>query len=467
MSGRPSDAAESGRATGGGCIVSGARLERWVWGRARREWSERLAPAMRAFADVRDLWESDLWAHEGPRVERWLASIQAGGPGEGRGPGAAGPPRFAPDPRANCGALRFVHWNILKGIDLGGILAWLEKDPRLARPDLLLLSEVDVGMARSGNCHVAAEIAARLGLRWAFAPNFLELTKGPGTDALAPGENAIGLHGVAMLSRRPPFALARAALPECFDMFAFAEKRYGGRAALLASFPGGLVTAVAHLEVRHSPACRATQMRALLRAVDAFVAAEARAGRPVATVVLSGDWNTHTFPRGSLGGSLRGMARIVMTPGRTLERQLMEPWRSGREPLFEELARAGYVWQPLNDRRATAFEILGNVEELGFLPGVLRWGAAKMLGLGERRIDLRLDWFAARSVAARDHPAADAQAGPLPVAQSAPEPFSGRLAGRSPADDRSLPAPATVGRLNRAHRPSDHLPIALDIASPL
>lgn len=359
---------------------------------------------------------SQFWRLEGRRVERILGTVQAGGP-----EATAGAP---PPPRP--GTLRCVHWNILKGIAFDAIVEQLTEQPELRDPDLLLLNEVDVGMARSANTHVAAALAQRLGLHWAFVPSYLELTKGPGPDADAPGANRLGLHGVAILSRARPLALRACPLPETFDMFDFPEKRYGRRTALFAALGEGRVIAAAHLEVRGSPRGRAAQIAALLAGLDAFAAEEARQGRGVRRVVLGGDLNTHTFDRGGWGRALQGLGRIALNPPARLRRQLLQPWRHGREPLFAELRRAGFSWEGLNDLRPTAAESLDRVEEVERLPARLRGPARALL---HRRVPLRLDWFAARGL---------------------------------PPGEKSFGA-ATVGTWPPGGVPSDHLPIVVEV----
>jgi endonuclease/exonuclease/phosphatase family metal-dependent hydrolase len=359
---------------------------------------------------------SQFWRLEGRSVERILGTVQAGGP---KATAEASPP-------ARPGTLRCVHWNILKGIALDAIVEPLKQHPALRDPDLLLLNEVDVGMARSANLHVAAVLAERLGLHWAFVPSYLELTKGPGPDADAPGVNRLGLHGVAILSRARPLALWACPLPESFDAFDFSEKRYGRRTALFAALGEGRVVAAAHLEVRGSPRGRAAQIGALLAGLDAFAGEEALQGRAVRRVLLGGDLNTHTFDRGGWGRALRGLGRIALSPPARLRRQLLQPWRHGREPLFAELRRAGFSWEELNDLRPTAAERLDRVEEIERLPARLRGPARALL---QRRVPLRLDWFAARGL---------------------------------PPGERSFGA-ATVGAWPPGRVPSDHLPIVVEI----
>src|SRR5438094_4594546 len=57
--------------------------------------------------------------------------------------------------------VRAVAWNIERGIRLEGIIELLQEHPALANADVLLLSELDWGMARTGNRFVAREIASR------------------------------------------------------------------------------------------------------------------------------------------------------------------------------------------------------------------------------------------------------------------------------------------------------------------
>lgn len=325
---------------------------------------------------------SQFWRREGRRVERILGTVQAGGPERDAG----GP---------STERLRLVHWNILKGIAFDAIVAALAEHPDLRDPDLLLLNEVDVGMARSANRHVAAALAERFCLHWAFVPSYLELTKGPGSDADAPGPNRVGLHGVAILSRTRPLALRACPLPETFDMFDFPEKRYGRRTALFAALGEGRVIVAAHLEVRGSPQGRAGQMAALLAGLETFAAEEALQGRVVHQVLLGGDLNTHTFDRRGWRQILQSLGRIALCSPARLERQLLHPWRRGREPLFAELRRAGFTWKELNDLRPTASESLERVEEIDRLPARLRGPARALL---RRRVPLRLDWFAARGL---------------------------------------------------------------------
>ncbi|TIW86618.1 MAG: endonuclease, partial [Mesorhizobium sp.] len=54
-------------------------------------------------------------------------------------------------------------------------------------PHVVLLSEVDKGMARSGNGHLLSRLADRLGHSYAYGVEFLELGTGNETEQVANG----------------------------------------------------------------------------------------------------------------------------------------------------------------------------------------------------------------------------------------------------------------------------------------
>ena len=70
-------------------------------------------------------------------------------------------------------SLRIVSWNIDHGSNLDVICAELQKNPA----DLFLFQEVDQNAARSGQQDVAAELAKRLGMHFAYAAEFEELSQ--------------------------------------------------------------------------------------------------------------------------------------------------------------------------------------------------------------------------------------------------------------------------------------------------
>src|SRR5262245_54343171 len=76
--------------------------------------------------------------------------------------------------------------------------------------DVLLLGEMDIGMARSHQRHCLGEAAAVFGANYAFGAEFLELGLGDASERriFAGAVNKVGLHGNGILSRMPLVAPA-------------------------------------------------------------------------------------------------------------------------------------------------------------------------------------------------------------------------------------------------------------------
>lgn len=146
-----------------------------------------------------------------------------------------------------------------------------------------------------------------------------------------------------------------------------------------------------HLEVHRTRAHRATQMESLLAALGAET-------RPV---LLTGDWNTHTFDRGERHSVLAAAWPLLAWPRGALAHRLLHPDTGPRrEALFDGLARAGFVWAPYVDHAATLGMRFSRLGEVHAMPGPLRALASHGLAWVERRAQLRLDWIAARGFAA-------------------------------------------------------------------
>ncbi|WP_194164537.1 endonuclease/exonuclease/phosphatase family protein [Microvirga thermotolerans] len=199
-----------------------------------------------------------------------------------------------------------------------------------AAADVALLSEVDLGMARSGNGHPLRRMIGTADLGYLYGVEFVELDLGDPTEIRrhAGERNERSLHGNAVVSG---LALADACvIPLEESGFWFpgrqgAQRRIGGRiavAARLAHAPKPLWIAGLHLESKTDPADRRDQVRALLRAVD-------RIG-PRDAWILGGDFNTKELPRDP-----EGLRRLLDEPGRF-------------EPLFDDLAAAGFSWASAN-----------------------------------------------------------------------------------------------------------------------
>ncbi len=253
--------------------------------------------------------------------------------------------------------LRVVHWNIERGLEFEAIeavfkgekelLALLdnerfppESDKRreileqaalLRQADVIVLNEVDWGLKRTDYRNVAADLAERLGMNFAFGVQFVELSpiqikqeikaedesEKEVLDLIAVDPDRYkGLQGVAILSRFPlenvrllPFKNQpydwyesekkgvsllekgkRQISKRVFLEKILPEVRRGGRTTLIAEiadprFPTGRVSIVGtHLENRTKPANRHKQLKELLEEIK-----EIR--HPV---ILAGDMNTST-----------------------------------------------------------------------------------------------------------------------------------------------------------------------------
>src|SRR5436190_16376545 len=171
-------------------------------------------PALRAIRTRKALERSALWAEIGGEVRRVLESVERGD----RAP--VPPPAAAPAPRGR--VLRAVAWNVQRGARLDDLRRAVLAPP-FAGTDLLLLSEVDVGLGRSGNRNVARELAEALGMSYAFGVSYLALTDDFGDDA-GGRENTLALAGPAILSRYPIGRVENIDLPEIRDKFRSSEK---------------------------------------------------------------------------------------------------------------------------------------------------------------------------------------------------------------------------------------------------
>src|SRR4249920_3261260 len=94
-------------------------------------------PALRAIRTRKALERSALWAEIGGEVRRVLESVE-------RGDRAPVPSPVAV-PAQGGGVLRAVAWNIQRGARLDELRRAV-REPPFAGTDLLLLSEVDVGL---------------------------------------------------------------------------------------------------------------------------------------------------------------------------------------------------------------------------------------------------------------------------------------------------------------------------------
>jgi endonuclease/exonuclease/phosphatase family metal-dependent hydrolase len=244
--------------------------------------------------------------------------------------------RAPPAPQRPRHPARIAFWNAerLKYFDASaGLLGGLGAD-------VLMLCEVDVGMARTGNRHTIAALADSLGAGYVFGAEFVELGLGDLREQQwhAGQANSAGLHGGGFVGRvalqRP--ALARLEASGRWFDGAFHERRVGGRIAMLAELEidGGPVLLVsAHYESHTGPADRLLQTRAMLDAIDAHA--------PGVPVLIGGDFNTSTFDL-----EYKRDAKFVAVALAADPQRLAAP--IPHEPMFELLRERGYDWESCN-----------------------------------------------------------------------------------------------------------------------
>nr|WP_255744439.1 endonuclease/exonuclease/phosphatase family protein [Aliiroseovarius sediminis] len=163
--------------------------------------------------------------------------------------------------------------------------------------DVLLLSEMDCGMARTGQSHTTAEVAGKLDMGYAYAVEFVETGLGSPIEAefCADTQNAIGFHGNAVLSRADlgaPFALRLHGHRQWFDDAE--QPRVGERIAIGArveTAAGPMLLIAAHLESACSAAHRQAQIAGLIDALDTEF--------PGLPALIGGDLNTGNHAGGN------------------------------------------------------------------------------------------------------------------------------------------------------------------------
>ena len=305
--------------------------------------------------------------------------------------GHYGPP--APPARP---AYRFLAWNIERGIQLHGQLEAFRSHDYLKTCDVLLLTEADVGMARSGNRDVAQTLARRLGFHYAFVPCYLNLGKGSGLERDVDGDNELGLHGNALLSRYPIRDVRAIPLENGIDKMSSREKRIGSQVAVAAEiiFPNLTLTAASiHLDANSSQDHRRRQMQSILDRLP-----------PSGPVVLGGDWNTSTYNSSTAFRAIMGYwLRVLMGPDNVIRNHYLHPYHRFERSLFALLESRGFDFRNANrlgehtvyydfDNQRTYKGLSEWVPEWCF--PFIRWALRNHDG----RCPLKLDWFAAREV---------------------------------------------------------------------
>jgi endonuclease/exonuclease/phosphatase family metal-dependent hydrolase len=234
------------------------------------------------------------------------------------------------------GPVRVAVWNVEEVRHPDAVAATLAG----LAPDVTLLSEVDDGMARSGNRRCIAELARRLGHGYAYGIEFVELDLGGAAlrREFAGRRNRSGLHGnaiTASLRLHRPF-LVRLDVDGGWLGWGRDEPRVGGRMAIGAQIElGGRMTTLVsvHLENNSTPADRAARTARLLDLVERR--------DPAAPVLIGGDFNSSTVDGAADADGSRRQALAMADPTRLVR---VEPW----EPLFALMAARGFDCQACN-----------------------------------------------------------------------------------------------------------------------
>jgi endonuclease/exonuclease/phosphatase family metal-dependent hydrolase len=313
-------------------------------------------------------------------------------------PGAAATGLDPSERRPVADKIGALAWNIERGIMFEGIVDALRGHQDLTGKDILLLTELDHGMARSGNRFVAKELAAKLDLNYAFAPVYIALQKGSGVEAAMEGENTSSIHGLAMFSKWPMRNVHAVPLPNGKDKMWGKEKRLGFLRALFADIehPDGLFRAVTiHLDAHCSRAHRRRQMKIILDHLDSL--------DPLPTLI-GGDWNTTTFNSQSSTRAIMGYwRRVFMGPKNVATRHLPHPERYFERSLFSELESRGYDFRSFNNIGTGTLHyhvesIEKNTNLRDWVPEwcfpFIFWAANRVGG----KVSGRLDWFAGKGI---------------------------------------------------------------------
>ena len=339
------------------------------------------------FETSRELERSSLYRELKPDLDRLVGHIWRDG--------------FARDSAPAGDSIRAVAWNIERGIRMDAILQSLKEHPVLADADVLLLSELDWGMARTDNRFVAREIAEALQMDYAFATCYVALTKGAGVEKRVRGENQESLHGNALLSRYPMRQVHAIALPNGKDKMTGAEKRIGSQRAVIADIehPLGTFRAVSlHLDAHSSQRHRHLQMRQVLQHLESL--------QPALPVLIGGDWNTTTHDASRALYSILGYCRrVFMGVRHVVKNHYPYPDRWFERSLFRELQMRGYDYRDFNTPGECTLHY--NVSDLAtnlnmgeWVPQWCFWFINWALQQTGGSCSLKLDWFAGKQLRA-------------------------------------------------------------------
>ncbi|MBA3633675.1 MAG: endonuclease/exonuclease/phosphatase family protein [Acidobacteria bacterium] len=350
----------------------------------------RYFPELLKFDSTKELESSAVYQQVKSEVERILNAVVQ--------------ENFAPKSFEKSETVRALAWNIERGSRFDGIVNVLKNHEKLKDKNLLLLTELDYGMARSGNRFVARDLAKELEMNCAFAPIYIALQKGSGVEANVEGENTKSLHGLAMFSKFPMKNVHAVALPNGKDKMQGKEKRLGFLRALVADIehPCGVFRAVTvHLDAHSSRKHRHLQMKIVLDHLDAL---------PNLPTIVGGDWNTTTYNAQTANRAILGYFRRVLMGVKTVvKNHYPHPDRYFEKDLFREIEKRGFDYKNLNEigTGTLHYDMENAAYNTNLGDWVPRWcfpfifWAAKQVG---GRVSARLDWFAGKGIEAIGKP---------------------------------------------------------------
>lgn len=226
--------------------------------------------------------------------------------------------------------LTVAAWNLERCYAVEASAALLLRE----RADIALLSEVDNGMARTGQRHTSRDLAASLGMSYAFGVEFLELELGGATELefCADDFNLHGFHGNALLARaalHAPVMIRLEAHGHWFRPESPAH-RIGTRCAIASAVmtdSGPLFAVSVHLENAAGTDYREAQMRTLMDAIDGLVGDT--------PVIIGGDLNTGLSTEGDVEQETlfaHAYGRGYQRHGGPLDQMTTRPSRVSRTP---------------------------------------------------------------------------------------------------------------------------------------
>ncbi len=297
--------------------------------------------------------------------------------------------------------LQAICWNLERGKNFEAILQTFKTSSYFQDIDLFFLTEVDWGMARSGNRNITAELGKELGYYAYFAPSYFNLTQGHGSERQVEGQNQYGLHGKAILSKYPLQNLKSVGMPNAINKLKSKEARLGEKRALLGDLDLGLekiTLACAHLDAFSSPLARKQQLNEVAKAC-AFSSRS----------LLAGDWNTNSINSTSGPTLFKSMLRQILVPGpqKMIREHFPYPYRKFDKPLFDMLSESGFDYENLNEIGVGTFDLFENDHEMGAMVSdqYPRWLIKKVNDVIIKSgglVSLKLDWFAGKNIQAKN-----------------------------------------------------------------